>query len=187
MGILFLIAILAGIAWLVYHFNKRGLPDYIIDNRPYYIPDLQFSAQEFYDAIEAKLNERKIPGEILKVQFYERVGVLENTRVYLRIRKLPYTFDICAAPYGTGFFVSYWYAENIGCLTRLLFWIPFIGSYMKKRMLSRTYYVQDTEAMFHQAAHYIVMEVLDTITANKGLRKLSDVERQPCILRQRGN
>jgi hypothetical protein len=37
--------------------------------------------------------------------------VLSVNREYLRIRRGPHAFDVCAAPFGTGFFVSSWFAR----------------------------------------------------------------------------
>jgi hypothetical protein len=68
--------------------------------------DIQVSAQEFYRAIEAKLAELEIPGlEVSRIEYAEG-GLLSNQRTYLRLLRERLAFDMCAAPFGTGYFFS---------------------------------------------------------------------------------
>jgi hypothetical protein len=66
-----------------------------------------FSSAEFYDSIEAEIAERKLPKlRASRPEFHEG-GALSDKRVYLRLERERYAFDICAAPFGTGYFFSY--------------------------------------------------------------------------------
>ncbi len=68
--------------------------------------NLQFSAQDFYQKLEAQLAERKIPGlEMSKVEYAEG-GLLSHRRIYFRLIRERLAFDTCAAPFGTGYFFS---------------------------------------------------------------------------------
>ncbi len=65
-----------------------------------------FPPQEFYQLIEKTLADRKIPGlEISRVEYGEG-GLLSDQRVYLRMIRERLAFDLCAAPFGSGYFFS---------------------------------------------------------------------------------
>jgi pantoate kinase len=61
--------------------------------------------------------------------------------------------------------------------------IPGIGWLMNRFFMPPTYYRIDTESMFQTAIHCAVQEVVDQMTAAKGLRALTELERKP-ILRE---
>lgn len=66
----------------------------------------QTSPAEFYVALEKELTERKVPSmEMSRIEFAEG-GLLSEKRVYLRMLRERLVFDVCAAPFGRGFFFS---------------------------------------------------------------------------------
>jgi hypothetical protein len=72
------------------------------------IGNFQTSPKDFYDSVETALEQRKIPGlKVSRVKWSEG-GVLSPNREYLRVEGGRHTFDMCAAPFGTGFFFSSW-------------------------------------------------------------------------------
>lgn len=72
------------------------------------IDGFQTSALEFYSAVEHGLKERAVPGiNFSRVKFKES-GVVSGDRIYLRVKRKGLFFDIGAAPFGTGFFISWW-------------------------------------------------------------------------------
>src|SRR5690242_20150917 len=75
------------------------------------IPSFNTSTKEFYDAVEKELKERQLPGlDLFHVEFAEG-GVLSAKREYLRMTRERLIFDVCAAPFGTGYFFSCRFAE----------------------------------------------------------------------------
>lgn len=75
------------------------------------IDGFQTSALEFYAAVESGLKERAIPGvRFARVKFKE-TGVASAERIYLRVKRKGLFFDIGAAPFGTGYFFSWWMAQ----------------------------------------------------------------------------
>jgi len=75
------------------------------------VENFNTSTQEFYASVERELKERQIPGlATCRVEFAEG-GLLSAKREYLRLTRERLVFDICAAPFGTGFFFSSRYAE----------------------------------------------------------------------------
>ena len=88
------------------------------------IDNFQASPQEFYRAFEQALEERRVP-ELHSARVEHKEGNLTSARrQYLRMHRGKYAFDICAAPFGTGFFVSSWFTQpplEFGILYTLAF------------------------------------------------------------------
>ncbi len=211
------------------------------------IENFQASSLEFYDSVEKGVECRGVPETHWTRVEHKEAGVASAKRVYLRMHRGKFAFDICAAPFGTGFFVSWWLTTpplKFGFLYTLLFlgavgfamniaggiglgigvalsgmtlgaflavgcaglgvpailWIlgnalrqgaipgestvlamPLIGWIYAKVFAPPTYYAIDTALMFQQAVHNAVLEVMDSMTANKGIRALSEAERKPIM------
>lgn len=71
------------------------------------------SALEFYASIKAELDSMQVPVTFSEVEWSEG-GVLSAKRKYLRIEFNRFVFDICAAPFGTSFFFSWWLGKRSG-------------------------------------------------------------------------
>lgn len=90
------------------------------------VPDFSTSPLEFYTALEAALTKREIPELRTSRIEYRESGIVSALRIYLRIQRKKLAFDVCAAPFGTGFFFSWWLTEPKksykawGCLAVLL-------------------------------------------------------------------
>src|ERR1051326_5659672 len=76
------------------------------------IENLQASPMEFYGAVEAAISRRQVPETTNDHVEYKESGVLSAKRVYLHVTREKLVFDICGAPFGTGFFVSWWLVEK---------------------------------------------------------------------------
>jgi hypothetical protein len=71
-----------------------------------YADRLQASPNEFYAALEKELADRKVPSmQFSRIEFAEG-GLLSEKRIYLRMLRERLVFDVCAAPFGDGFFFS---------------------------------------------------------------------------------
>ncbi len=73
--------------------------------------DATFSPREFYGAIREALARREVPDTATSEVIYREAGVFSAGRAYLRISRENHVVDVCAAPFGRGFFVSWWLAE----------------------------------------------------------------------------
>jgi len=71
------------------------------------IEGLQASPSTFYKSVEAALDRRQIPRLERSYVLWPEGGLVSAKRQYLRLTGRGMLFDICAAPFGTGFFVSY--------------------------------------------------------------------------------
>jgi hypothetical protein len=137
------------------------------------IPNMQQDTTEFYDIVDDILSERKVPGIKTSRPTFNQGGMLSSSRIYLEVRRGDYKFHICAAPWGTGFFVSWWTRESDHILRN----IPFIGKLFEVAVDPTTYYKLDTDAMFRSSVHQAVVSAIDKLTEVKGIRKLTELER----------
>ena len=135
----------------------------------------------FYDSLEQAIQKRSIPDTQFERIKCAEGGMFSADRLYLRITRKDHYFDICGAPFGNGYFVSWWLvAYPHGCL--LVFeQIPFIGAVIKALFNPVTYYRIDTTLMFQQAVHGSLLSILDRIIEAKGLRALTEAERKPIM------
>jgi hypothetical protein len=211
------------------------------------IENCQASSLEFYNSVEKTLEPRSIPQTHWTRVEHKEGGLASANRVYFRTQRGKFAFDICAAPFGTGFFVSWWLTEPplpfaflytlaflfgvmiamdiafgigmaIGAAVKGYFagivfggccavlgvpaflWLigsgirqgtipgestvlamPLIGRIYERIFAPATFYAVDTALMFRDAVHKAVLEVVDSMTANKGLRALTEDERKPIM------
>ena len=200
------------------------------------IEGFEASPLAFYEQLDAAMTKRQVPDtERIRIEFKEG-GLMSANREYLRITRGRHAFDVCAAPFGTGFFFSWWLTElpsahgllylaaftfGMFCflgiafklgfvmglfmmffILPLLLWgignmiregnlgsedivlaIPLIGSLYARIFQPPTYYKIDTALMFQAAVHKAVVEVINQMTAAKGLRALSESESKPIMKR----
>ena len=106
--------------------SRWAKPVEFISHDPLLIEAMRFSSQEFYARVEEALAARQIPDACVTRVDWREGGPLSARREYLRIQRERFVFDVCAAPFGTGFFVSVWCAERplrIG----IIMWCLLIG------------------------------------------------------------
>jgi hypothetical protein len=160
-------------AIFIYGFTKKPAN---IQDRPWqhFYDNIHLSTAEFYQAIESGLRERKIEGLKFAQEAFQESHIFSAKRVYLRITQAEYVFYVCAAPFGTGTFVSWWLCiKDENFLNR----IPILSKLMGKDRGNKTFYQMDTESMYRSAVHTTVIDVANTLTENKGVR-LSELERR---------
>lgn len=75
----------------------------------YHLVDgMSASARDFYGSVVTKLVDQAVPDiRISRVEWQES-GIGSPRRLYLRIRRGRLVFDVCAAPFGKGYFFSWW-------------------------------------------------------------------------------
>ena len=90
-------------------------------------------------------------------------------------------YHICAAPFGSGFFLSSWLGAVESGFWAWLSDIPVLGVLARRFLKPATYYAIDTALMFQSVTHSAVLKVLDGLTTAKGLRALTEDERKPAM------
>lgn len=72
------------------------------------IDNFSTSGLDFYTAVEEAVRRRQVPDvSFTRIEFKEG-GFASARRIYLRIERGRVAFDLGAAPYGTGYFFSWW-------------------------------------------------------------------------------
>jgi hypothetical protein len=156
-------------------------PTTILSHWNQMVPGLQQSSQDFYVAIEDLIAPHNLKNvKVERVNLHEG-GVFSAKREYLQIRRSEHVFHVCAAPFGSGFFISWWLGQVEGGLWAWLSGLPFIGGLLQRFAKPLTYYKLDTALMFQSVTHGAVLQALDGVTEARGLRALSETERKPVM------
>lgn len=145
----------------------------ILSHWYHHTENMQDSPQRFYTAFEEAIKVRELPDVKLSRTHYREGGLLSAKREYLRVTRRELIFDICAAPFGKGFFISWWLGEPLGLLQSF----PIIGALFRPV----TYFRYDTALMFQESVHSAVLEVIEATTQSKGLRALTELEKKPIL------
>ena len=87
------------------------------------------SSLDFYELVKAGIARREIPDLKISQVEWKESGLGSGKRTYLRVSREGLNFDICAAPFGTGYFFSWWLAKIPRILLdfAVLFGIAFVA------------------------------------------------------------
>jgi len=145
------------------------------------IDSFEYSTEEFYVKFKKEMLSHGVSGITASDISLKEGNVFSPRRRYIRVRWKEYQYDICAAPFGSGFFISWWllYKNSLGKI--LISKIPFVGKWLARIWFPITYYKIDTASMFMTYAQTSVLNIIDEITNNKGIRALTDSERKPIL------
>ncbi len=91
---------------IAFIFGFKNTKGEILDHWIAFLDDFNFSPGEFYSAIEAELEARKIPGLSIAKEEFREGGALSDKRIYLRLFRERLAMYTCAAPFGAGYFFS---------------------------------------------------------------------------------
>ncbi|MBW4891118.1 hypothetical protein KXQ82_15440 [Mucilaginibacter sp. HMF5004] len=141
----------------------------IIDHWQSQVEDLQLSSEAFYKEITDTLDRKAYPNVIYERTALNQGGFFSAKRDYLKVAWGEYEFLICAAPFGADFFFS-WYIKKCMSTGALLEPIPFIGKWLYRMSLRKSYYEYDTETMFMGSIKKVVENIMAKVAQDKGLR-----------------
>ncbi len=166
--------------FIIVVFFKKGIPT-LNSHWNTMIDNFKFSTTEFYSLLTKELKSHGVNN----IKVYEKkisIGnAISTKRLYLRVKWKNYTYDCCCAPFGNGTFISwYLFTEKTG-IKLFVSKIPFIGNYLVQAFFPVTYYSIDTSSMFLSYAQTSVLNVIDNITIESGLRSLTEQERKPIM------
>jgi hypothetical protein len=99
----------------------------VIDHWHAWYEGVNFSPLEFYADLEEALKHRQIPEATISRITWKESGLISSRREYLRITRGRLTFDICAAPFGTDFFFSWWLAHVSSWTLGLVYSLVVLG------------------------------------------------------------
>lgn len=145
------------------------------------IDNFNFSTKEFYHLLEEEFKSHGISNIIISEVKLKEGNMLSSKRLYLRMEWRDYQYDICGAPFGKGFFISWWLLYKGSILQVLIERIPIFGAWLSKILFPKTYYTIDTASMFMTYAQSSVLKVMDDMTKELGTRSLTENERKPVL------
>ena len=145
------------------------------------IDNFDFSTEEFYKHFKKELLSHGVSGITTSSVSLHEGSLLSSRRRYIRVSWKDYQYDICAAPFGEGFFISWWLLNKTSLLKILLTRIPYVGEWFVRRIYPITYYKIDTASMFMTYCQSSVLKVIDNITNDSGIRSLTENERKPIL------
>ena len=87
-------------------------PAVVFSNWYHLLEGLQESSKDFYTSLEEAIKKRELPEINVSRVNYREGGIFSAEREYLRVEREDLLFDVCAAPFGTGFFISWWLGED---------------------------------------------------------------------------
>lgn len=140
------------------------------DHWQHYFENEQFSSQEFYKAIDIAIREREIISLQTSRIEYAEGNILSANREYLRISRGTIVFDICAAPFAKGFFISAWQGELPNLVQLFVTQLPLIGKSIERAFYRKTYFQIDSEQMYITAVHSCFVDVIEQMTKVEGVR-----------------
>ena len=143
------------------------------------IHNLGYSSQEFYKKLNTELDSQKISGLKFKTSEKKTSSILSHKRLYATITYDGYVYDVCAAPFGESFFVSYWMQGTLNPMENFVSRIPFLGKRLVKLFFPVTFYRIDTSNMFHSLMHETIIELVNTISQENELETLTDQQTTP--------
>src|ERR1044072_232565 len=101
----------------------------VLSHWQHYFRNFNMSSDAFYSKVEQGLTAQQIPNTKILRAKHKEGGMFSASREYLRVQHADLVFDICAAPFGKNFFVSWWLYETEGAM-RSLFKSTRVGDYL---------------------------------------------------------
>ena len=148
----------------------------VISHWSHFFNSFSLSSDSFYGELEKSLKSHEMPHSNIGRTTHKEAGMLSASREYLRIKHGDIVFDVCAAPFGKDFFISWWLYESEGSM-RSLFKHTKVGDFLKQRAAKRTFYQVDEEEMFRSCVHECILETVAKVTEGKGTLQLTEADK----------
>lgn len=138
---------------------------------------LHLSSNDFYATLETYIRDMKLPDVRVQRVTHPEGGVLSSNREYLRVSRKEHVYDICAAPFGHSFFISYWKVDTSTGIRKFVRAFPKIGPVLELGLFGKTYYQIDSENMFKQFVDEMLKDAVNLVSAENGTRGKKELER----------
>ena len=147
----------------------------VVSNWSTMLDGMKEDPQLFYLEVQKAMESRNVPDVKFGRAELKEGGFFSAKREYLTIRRGDLNFLICGAPFGTGFFVSWWLFAKVHP------WRDLIRRLLRLPPKMDSCYQQDTTSMYRTIVHRSVLDIVDDITKSQGKVTLPDIERQPVL------
>ena len=132
--------------------------------------NMSLSTQEFYDTIKRALKDKGYPNVTTSWAVYSEGTVIAGNREYLRIEHISIACDLCAAPFGKDYFISWWVGELPSIGRKVMRSLPWIGPAIESAFYPRGLYILDAEKVFCDCVNQIIEEAINAAVNGKGVR-----------------
>ena len=88
------------------------LVSHVLSHWNHYFPYSSMSSNEVYKKVEELVKSHEMPKTTTEKVNHKEGGMFSSSREYLRVKRNNFVFDICAAPFGQDFFISWWLYET---------------------------------------------------------------------------
>jgi hypothetical protein len=177
LSILFYLILVIVIIAVIFSLNKRTHHS----NWNTLIDNFKYSSKDFYKLLRAELWSHGIEDIKISGVNFKESHLFSSNRLYLEVKWKGIEYYVCAAPFGAGFFISWWMFSNKSSFQKIISGIPFIGSFLERNFFPDTFHVYDTSSMFMTYVQSSVLKVIDDITKEQGIKGLSELERKPVM------
>lgn len=140
---------------------------------------VQIRPSVFYGMVEENISAKQIPRIRISRVFRREGGLISDRRQYLRVKYKQLVFDICGFPICGSFAVSYWLELHDKTVANLFFEIPILGFVLERAFSPATYFNVDADAACQHAVHDSVLSVVDELTHENHLTRLTGQAREP--------
>jgi hypothetical protein len=148
----------------------------VLSHWSHFFQSFAMSSNVFYEELEKTLQSHEMPNAQISKTTHKEGGILSAAREYLRIKHGDIVFDVCAAPFGKDFFISWWLYESAGTMRTMLRNTK-VGDFMNERASKRTFYQIDEEDMFRSCVHDCILETITKVSEGKGMTMLTDADK----------
>lgn len=148
----------------------------VLSHWSHFFQSFSLSSDVFYGELEKSLKNHDMPNAVIERTKHKEGGMLSASREYLRIKHGDIVFDVCAAPFGKDFFISWWLYETAGSMRTMLKSTKF-GDFLNQRAAKRTFYQVDEEDMFRSCVHQCILETVTTVSEGKGMVQFTDADK----------
>lgn len=149
----------------------------VLSHWSHFFQSFALSSESFYTELANVLKEHNMPNSKIERTKHKEAGLFSSEREYLRVKHFNLVFDVCAAPFGKDFFISWWLYETEGKVRNMLKSTK-IGNFLDQQAARRTFFQADMEDMFSSCVHECILETVIKVTEGKGVRLLTDKEKE---------
>lgn len=141
---------------------------------------LSASTQDYYETLEAAIERRSIPDVKIKRTEFSEGGMFSDNREYLRLVRHRHVVDVCAAPFGKGFFFSWWLSERkpAGWQVFLAFLFLLILAGIAFSLMASMFSGQLMELMFLTPVSAFAALMVSAVASRLGWHALEDAVRE---------
>ena len=182
LSVFFSILVLSVIPAIVLSCFRVSQPNSTIGHWHKGLDGVSYSTVKFYARLRELLESKSLPGVLpMHSVLHREGGLISPRRRYFRVKRKSILIDVCAAPFGKDYFVSWWMVERVSALRYVLSRMPGLGEYFDRTFWPLTYYRRDTMIAFQDAVHNTILEAVDELLVELKLPRLEQQERRPVM------